>query len=69
MESKHTNIFLDFLSLKEFCEMFGVTERTAWRWQNRRTGPPRVMIGRKIYYRKSSVEAWILQREKEASAA
>jgi hypothetical protein len=37
----------------------GVTERTIARWHQYRIGPPRVRIGRKVYYRKDSVIAWV----------
>jgi predicted DNA-binding transcriptional regulator AlpA len=69
MKQTTPKALLDFMTLEEFCDTFGVTARTAWRWQNRRTGPPRIMLGRKLYYRRSSVDSWLKQREKQASAA
>jgi predicted DNA-binding transcriptional regulator AlpA len=45
----------------------GVTTRTLQRWEVQRMGPPRVVIGRQIFYRITSVDAWLESREKRRS--
>ena len=41
----------------------GISVRTLHRWHTARQGPPRVVLGRTIFYRRSSVLAWIASRE------
>ena len=40
-----------------------VSDRTLARWHVERVGPPRVVIGRTILYRRESVLAWLASRE------
>jgi predicted DNA-binding transcriptional regulator AlpA len=40
-----------------------LTPDTLSRWEARREGPPCMRIGRKVFYRRSSVEQWLLNRE------
>jgi len=35
-------------------------------WSVRRQGPPRIVVGRKIFYKKSSLKAWLNSQEKGA---
>jgi predicted DNA-binding transcriptional regulator AlpA len=48
-----------YLKPKDLAKALDVSERTIARWHHFREGPPRVEIGRKVYYRKESVIAWI----------
>lgn len=47
----------------------GVSARTLDRWNLLRYGPPRLKLGRKVWYRSASIEAWILSQEIDHSKA
>src|SRR5688500_4759262 len=40
------------------CEL-GISERTLERWNAAKNGPTKIKIGRKVYYRRTSVLAWL----------
>jgi hypothetical protein len=42
-----------------------VSVRTLGRWQVRRIGPPRIVIGKQIFYRRDAVRAWLESREQK----
>jgi len=52
-----------FLSPFELCKQLGIDGRTLQRWRAAGEAPPRTMIGGRTWYRKSSVEAWLRDRE------
>jgi hypothetical protein len=53
-----------YLTPQQLAAELGVSERTVARWHAARQGPPRVMIGRKPYYKRTSVtERWLASRE------
>jgi hypothetical protein len=56
-------VLADYMTEEELARELNVTKRTLQRWHNRRIGPPRVMIGRKPFYRRGSVVSWIDNRE------
>ncbi len=66
-ENKRTNedflLLAGYLKHKDLAKELEVSERTIARWHHFREGPPRVEIGRKVYYRKESVKAWIASCE------
>lgn len=41
----------------------GVSRRSLARMHVERTGPPRIRVGRKIFYSRASVREWLLSRE------
>ncbi len=43
--------------------------RTAQRLRARREGPPFIRLGRRIFYRREAVEAWLLAQEQEQPRA
>jgi excisionase family DNA binding protein len=43
--------------------LLGVSARTLDRWQSEGSGPARINLGRKVRYRRSSLEAWVAGRE------
>ena len=47
----------------EVAEVFGVSTRTLRRWARQRFGPPRIKVGRKIHYRRATIEAWLTELE------
>lgn len=53
----------DRLTREEAAEYLRVSPRTLDRWHEERIGPPRIKIGRRIEYRRSVLDAWILQHE------
>lgn len=46
----------------------GIPVRTLKRWRTERTGPIPMHIGRRVAYRRSAVEAWLEQKDREAAA-
>jgi hypothetical protein len=60
-----TNPLDDLLEMHDFCEQLKICPRTAKHWHTLRTGPLRIRIGQKVYYKKSSVAEW-LKRQEEA---
>jgi predicted DNA-binding transcriptional regulator AlpA len=61
-------LLTDYIEKDEAAAELGVCERTLDRWHQLREGPPRVTIGRRILYRRSSVAAWLASREEPAPA-
>jgi predicted DNA-binding transcriptional regulator AlpA len=59
-----SSILAGYLKAKELAQALGVSERTIARWHHFREGPPRVEIGRKVYYRLESVNAWVASCER-----
>jgi Helix-turn-helix domain len=53
----------DYFEEQEFAAVLDRDVRTVRRWHSKRTGPPRVRVGRKILYKKSSVARWLEQNE------
>jgi predicted DNA-binding transcriptional regulator AlpA len=52
-----------YLTRSELAAELGVSERTIWRWDNARVGPPRTTLGRRILYRREGVTKWLKDRE------
>jgi hypothetical protein len=48
----------------ELAEELDRSPRTLARWRAARTGPPYVVIGRRIFYRRAAVAEWLLKRER-----
>lgn len=53
----------DLLSEAEYAKQRGVSVRTAQRERTLRIGPPFIRLGRRIFYRPESIEAWLLAQE------
>lgn len=49
----------ELVSELEVAEIFGVSTRTLRRWARKRFGPPRIKVGRRIHYRRATIEAWL----------
>ena len=45
----------------------GVPPGTLKRWRTQRTGPVVLHIGRHVRYRRSAVESWLLEKDREAA--
>ena len=53
----------DLLTPDECAQELDTTRRTIDRWHSRRIGPPRIKVGRKVYYRREAVRNWLLANE------
>jgi len=62
-EDKPDTLLADWISREDLAEELSVKPDTLARWEARREGPPCMRLGRKVYYRQSSVRAWLLSRE------
>jgi hypothetical protein len=56
-------LLADFLTQDEAAAELKVCERTLDRWRKLDEGPPITKLGRRILYRRSSLEAWLRGRE------
>ncbi|ANY18667.1 Helix-turn-helix domain protein [Tsuneonella dongtanensis] len=53
----------DLLSANDVAELLGVSRRTLSRWNRLRKGPPRVKVGRFMFYRHASLNEWLRAHE------
>jgi len=53
------HILEGFLTREQLAAELGKSLRTIDRWEVRRIGPPRVIVGRTIWYRAESVRSWL----------
>jgi len=52
-----------FLTAKELAAELERNTRTLDRWHALGTGPPRTRVGRKVLYRRTSVQKWLAAQE------
>jgi hypothetical protein len=64
-----TTLLADFLTQEEAAAELKICERTLDRWRRLREGPPITRLGRRILYRRSSLQAWLRARERQGNAA
>lgn len=57
------SLLADWISRDQLAQELMVTADTLSRWEARREGPPCMRVGRKVFYRRSSVEDWLISRE------
>jgi len=57
----------EYFTQEEAASELKVTERTLDRWQRLREGPPITRLGRRILYRRSSLQTWLHRRERDAA--
>ena len=57
------NLLADWLSREQLAGELGLARDTLARWESRQFGPPCTRIGRKVLYRRASVQAWICAQE------
>ena len=53
----------EWISRDDLAEQLALTTDTLARWATDGTGPPRIKVGRRVFYRESSVEKWLRGRE------
>jgi hypothetical protein len=56
-------ILSEFLTKEELAAELRRNVRTLDRWAALGTGPPRTRIGRKVLYRRTSVQKWLAAQE------
>jgi transcriptional regulator with XRE-family HTH domain len=57
------NLLAEWIGREQLAQQLMVTPDTLSRWEAKRVGPPCMRIGRKVFYRRASVEQWLLSRE------
>jgi Helix-turn-helix domain len=57
------NLLADFLEHREAAAELKVCGRTLNRWQKLGEGPPTTRLGRRVLYNRSSLLAWLRERE------
>jgi len=53
----------DWISRDALAQELSVTPDTLGRWAARREGPPCTRVGRKVLYRRASVQDWLRDQE------
>ncbi|MBR1275621.1 AlpA family transcriptional regulator [Bradyrhizobium sp. AUGA SZCCT0283] len=56
-------ILSQFLTKEELAAELGRNARTLDRWDALAIGPPRTFVGRKILYRRASLQRWLAAQE------
>lgn len=65
MQDIHSHSILeDYVTPVQLAKELGVTMRTLSRWEALRIGPPRTIVGRKIFYKIEAVRIWLDAPEK-----
>lgn len=57
------NLLADWISREQLAGELGIACDTLARWEARQIGPLCTRIGRKVLYRRTSVESWINAQE------
>jgi predicted DNA-binding transcriptional regulator AlpA len=63
--SADQTLLFDYLTPRQVAAELGICEKTLARWHAARRAPPRVTVGRRLLYRRTSVSRWIEQQEKD----
>jgi hypothetical protein len=61
--SNSQSILEEFLTKEGLAAELGRNPRTLDRWEALGMGPPRTHVGRKILYRRASVQKWLVAQE------
>ena len=62
--STPAELLAGFLTKDDLAKQLRISGRTLDRWHRLRSGPPRTLIGGKVYYETTAARAWITaQRE------
>jgi len=60
---RHEPLKDNFITSDEASALLAVSTRTLSRWARLRKGPPRIKVGRSIYYRRDAMEHWLIGLE------
>jgi Helix-turn-helix domain len=52
-----------YWTIEQLARELDICPRTLARWHERREGPPRVKIGNKVLYKRTSVISWLANKE------
>ena len=55
----------DYLTQQDLARELHVSVRTLARWRVERIGPPRIVVGRLLLYRRAAVRDWLESREEQ----
>lgn len=61
-------VLSDWMTRAELATELGMTAETLCRWDARRVGPAPTRVGRKVFYRRDTVRAWLLAQEQDRHA-
>jgi len=64
MTIEDRRILSEWLTRSDLAGELDVTPDTLARWATSGIGPPMVKVGRRVLYRRSSVEAWLAENER-----
>jgi hypothetical protein len=67
--SDPARILSEFLAKEKLAAELGRNVRTLDRWDALRMGPPRTHVGRKVLYRRASVQKWLAAQERQRWAS
>ncbi|MFF0124406.1 helix-turn-helix transcriptional regulator [Streptomyces mirabilis] len=56
-----------FLNLNKAAEYLGISPNTLYVWRHRRQGPPSFRMGRRVMYRISALDEWVIAQEQADS--
>jgi hypothetical protein len=62
-------LLADFLTQEKGAAELKICERTLDRWRRLGEGPPITKLGRRVLYRRSSLQAWLRTREQRGHVA
>ena len=63
LQEQPLNLLTDWISREQLAGALGLATDTLARWEARQLGPPCTRIGRKVLYRRASVQDWISAQE------
>ena len=63
LQEQPLNLLADWISREQLAGALGLAIDTLARWEARQLGPPCTRIGRKVLYRRASVQDWINAQE------
>jgi hypothetical protein len=61
-----SDVLSDLIDRETAAHLLGVAPRTLDRWHLQHVGPPRLQIGRKVRYLRTSLDVWVRGLEKSA---
>jgi predicted DNA-binding transcriptional regulator AlpA len=67
--AKEPSILGEYLNQRELAHELGIATITLTRWHQTRTGPPRTKMGRRVLYRRSSVQDWLAAHQEHQPIA
>jgi hypothetical protein len=67
LQNTTDTLLADFLTQDEAAAGLKICERTLDRWRRLGEGPPITKLGRRVFYRRSSLQAWLCRREGNAA--